>query len=75
MSERRRSVAPPPVWAGGESLGRSVRWMQAGGEKAAPERTDEARCKPPRGQAKLKRLQGEFKQSEFNPTGNNPPVT
>ncbi len=29
---------PSPIQVGGESLGRSVRWMQAGGERAAPER-------------------------------------
>src|SRR5256885_5826206 len=48
--ERRKSMAcatkaqrwndwksPFPVQAGNESLGRSVRWMQAGGEIAGPE--------------------------------------
>jgi hypothetical protein len=29
---------PSPIQVGGESLGRSVRWLQAGGERAAPER-------------------------------------
>ncbi len=27
-----------PIQVGTKSLGRSVRWMQAGGEKAGPER-------------------------------------
>ena len=29
---------PLPIQVGGEPLGRSARWMQAGGETAAPER-------------------------------------
>jgi len=29
---------PSPIQVSGESLGRSIRWMQAGGERAAPER-------------------------------------
>src|SRR5262249_29364668 len=31
-------IPPLPVQAGREPLGRSCRWMQAGGERAAPER-------------------------------------
>ena len=30
--------ALPPIQVGGKPLGRSVRWMQAGGEIAGPER-------------------------------------
>jgi len=35
---RKGPVPPLPVQAGREPLGRSCRWMQAGGERAAPER-------------------------------------
>jgi hypothetical protein len=38
MSERRKSVAPLPIWVGDELLGRSAYRMQGKGEIAAPER-------------------------------------
>jgi hypothetical protein len=52
-------------------LGRSVQGMHPGGERAAPERPGETRCKPSRGRAWLRKSMVS-KRSDERPTGNLP---
>jgi hypothetical protein len=56
-----------PVQAGGESLGRSHRWMQTGGETAAPERPHEAQRRAPRCGAWLRSCMVSSNEVGFNP--------
>ena len=55
-----------PIPVGDESLGRSARWMQTGGERAAPKRLGEVRCKPPIGQAWLRDRMVSESEAGFN---------
>jgi len=69
----RKALAP--VQAGTKSLGRSVRWMQAGGEIAGPERYWCGAMPTAKRPGLTEREYGESKRSECRPTGNHPPVT
>jgi hypothetical protein len=67
-------VPPLLVQAGREPLGRSCRWMQAGGERAAPERYPCGPTQATNRRGLAKRSQGACQRSGFRPTGNGAPV-
>jgi hypothetical protein len=64
-----------PVQAGTKSLGRSVRWRQTGGERAAPERYGCGARETAKRPGLRESDQGESQQSECKPPGNVPPLT